>query len=448
MRKRAESRYVKTDVIFGFKLEEFPVGTVQLREDRESAYTLKGNNQKVEFDDTSVLQKHVLFIGATGVGKTNAIFQLVKEIKSKMTEKDAMIIFDTKGDYLLEFYEAEKGDVAISVNKNGYYNYQTWNIFKDIIGKNENEQQITAFEIISTLFDDAIRRSQNPFFPQAARDIALAITLNILRKKGQNASNEDLREIIFGGGASRIFALLNEYEDTKWAAEYISPRSVAQAQGVYGELTGALYPILKGPFGEAGTFSIKNFVSSPSKKTLFFVFGVNTSKALTPVYKVMYDLAIKEVLSRERFSGKVYFVVDEFSLLPLLNYIENGINFGRGLGARFIVSVQNISQMMSAYGEYRGGGILSGFGSIIAFKLFDKSSRDFVSQRYGKHIKNLKVKNKFDSENTKQLSYVTGNVIEDWDISGLKQWEAILCLPRLNPGRFTFEKYVSRKYEM
>lgn len=441
-----DSRYVKTKVVHGLELEEFPKGNARFGGDEGALYMLEGKEQSLEFDDTGVLQKHILVIGATGTGKTNGIFQLVKEIKSKMTEKDTMIIFDTKGDYLKEFYEEKRGDVAISVGKEGKYNYETWNLFEDVKFDSEFTQKTTIFEIISTLFDDAIRKSQNPFFPQAARDIAVAITLNLLRER-ENMSNEDLRKVIFEGGLPKIMEILKKYPDTVWANEYVSVGG-PQAQGVYGELVGTLYPILNGPFGEKGTFSIRNFVRQPKKRAVFFVFGINTSKALTPAYKIMYDLAIKEVLTRKaKGGGRTFFVIDEFSLLPNLNYIENGLNFGRGLGARFIISTQNVNQVIDAYNQFRGMSILSGFGTVIAFKLFDKPSRDFVSQRYGRHIKNIKVRDSSEYEGSERKNYVEGNVIEDWHISGLKSWEAIICLPRLNPGKFTFAEYKSRRKE-
>ena len=43
-----------------------------------------------------LLSSHLLFLGGIGTGKTNAIFQLLTQIKGSMTDRDVMLVFDTK----------------------------------------------------------------------------------------------------------------------------------------------------------------------------------------------------------------------------------------------------------------------------------------------------------------------------------------------------------------
>ena len=59
-----------------------------------------------------LFSSHLLFLGGIGTGKTNAIFQLLTQIKGSMTDRDVMVVFDTKGDYHREFYKP--GDIVIS----------------------------------------------------------------------------------------------------------------------------------------------------------------------------------------------------------------------------------------------------------------------------------------------------------------------------------------------
>ena len=76
------------------------------------------------------LSKHTLLIGGTGCGKTNVFNYFVQQLKAKLTKDDVMIIFDTKGDFLRQFYR--QGDYIIS-NSKAHSQYATkWNIYKEI----------------------------------------------------------------------------------------------------------------------------------------------------------------------------------------------------------------------------------------------------------------------------------------------------------------------------
>lgn len=49
--------------------------------------------------------------------------------------------------------------------------------------------------------------------------------------------------------------------------------------------------------------------------------------------------------------GNVYLMCDEFKLLPNLQHIEDGVNFGRSLGVKIIAGIQSIEQLYEIYGE-------------------------------------------------------------------------------------------------
>ena len=51
--------------------------------------------------------------------------------------------------------------------------------------------------------------------------------------------------------------------------------------------------IFKGKFAEAGTFSIREFVRNKGGKFLFIEYDFSQGHVLTPIYKVMIDMAIK-----------------------------------------------------------------------------------------------------------------------------------------------------------
>ena len=61
--------------------------------------------------DTDIFSKHLCFMGGIGTGKSNAIFQVVSQLRHSLGQDDVMILFDTKGDFYEHFYR--DGDIVI-----------------------------------------------------------------------------------------------------------------------------------------------------------------------------------------------------------------------------------------------------------------------------------------------------------------------------------------------
>lgn len=162
---------------------------------------------------------------------------------------------------------------------------------------------------------------------------------------------------------------------------------------------------------------------------------------MTPIYKALFDLAIKETLNRKRTEGNVYFVIDEFSLLPHLYHISDGVNFGRSLGAKFIVAIQNCQQMIDAYGMQNAYSILSAFGTVVAFRTTEPSTISFIQSHYG----TARTRISYDVRDYRKGGddvLVTGKVVEDWDILALNCGEAIISISDYSPCpvKYKFKK--------
>ena len=159
---------------------------------------------------------------------------------------------------------------------------------------------------------------------------------------------------------------------------------------------------------------------------------------LAPIYKAILDFAIKEALSRHRVKRNVFFVIDEFRLLPKLDYMDAGVNFGRVLGAKFIIGIQNILQIDDVYGKAMARSILSGFLTSVNFRTIDSETREYIKSLFGKRIyvyDNLNI--------TGGQTRERDDVVTDNDILKLKTGQAIIGIPVLtkNPILFQFLKY-------
>lgn len=143
------------------------------------------NSRKYLNIDNDVMSKHILLSGGTGSGKTNAFYLILDQLKRKMSQNDVMIIFDTKGDYYTKFGIQE--DLILGNSVQYRSKSQKWNIFREILADGWNDQEIenNIYEISWSIFKEAIEKSKNPFFPNAARDLFAAIILGMM-ERGKN----------------------------------------------------------------------------------------------------------------------------------------------------------------------------------------------------------------------------------------------------------------------
>lgn len=436
-----KDRNFKFEVLCGNRLSlELPE---TLESDYEQAlFCLTGNNgegYRQALPITSeLLSKHMLLLGGIGTGKTNAFYGMISKLKQQMTSDDVMVVFDTKGDFYESFYQNR--DVVISNDETatGSNGENYWNIFNEIAADTRGMEAIT--EIARMLFSEACEKTNQIFFPNAARGIFEACLYHFLKDRLEERTNQDLMQYIQSVTSGELREMLMQYPQFRALISYISTDDSPQTQGVLSELQQVCRDLFVGNFAEAGTLSIRDLVRSKGGKAIFIEYDLSIGKTLTPIYSLLFDLAIKEALGRKRSAGNVYFITDEFRLLPYLQHIDDAVNFGRSLGVKFMIGLQNVEQIYESYGEERARSILSGFQSMFAFRLNDARSREHVQDFFGK---NRKIEAYIPMIQTKGMIEETreGMVVEDWDILRLKTGQAIVGLLDHEPFLFQFDLY-------
>jgi len=383
-----------------------------------------------------LLSKHLLFIGGIGMGKTNGIFQILSQLRNHMTSNDVMVVFDTKGDFYDSYYRP--GDIVISNDEKatGPSGKDYWNIFEEINAGANTEEEIV--EIARALFYERSNKSSQPFFPNAARDLFSGIMLHFHRTGGVK-NNAVLRSFLDQTPSAEIRAILQQHPDLKAMTSYISDDRSPQTQGVISELQQHLREIFIGNFRKEGSLSIRQAIRAKQGRMVFVEYDLGIGGMLTPIYQLMLDMAIKEALSRKKSDGNVWFIIDEFRLIPNLQHIDDGINFGRSMGAKFIIGVQNIEQVFHAYGEAQAHSILSGLLTTVAFRVNDAATRKFIQELLGKNRKKEVFMSSVSSRGiVEQIR--DANVVEDWEIANMRVGEAIINTPGFEPFLFRFDR--------
>ena len=434
---------MKRTPVYGTMLEQNPLGGSS-----SGPVSLPGKfgakPTSIKLDD-SILSKHMMLIGGTGCGKSNVFYYIIEQLKRQMTSKDVMIVFDTKGDYYKLF--AEKRDLVIGNSAEFIYKSVYWNMFREILsdGWNKRIVETNLQEMSWSIFREAIERSKDPFFPNAARDLFSAI-IQCMLIKGENDTaykrtsfyNSELKRAFDESSIFAIKGLIQSYPQLSSVLSYIGDGTTGQALGVYAELQSAVRKLLTGVFAERGSFSVRNFVREKGGKTLFVEYDLSIGNTLSPIYSLLFDLALKEALGRTSSDGNVYLICDEFRLLPFLQHIDDGVNFGRSLGVKVVAGLQSINQLTEAYGEYRGKNVLAGFSTVFAFRANDAFTRDYITELHGKSVVMEQYKTIMNSVKEEKRE---AHVVEDWDMNALNVGEAVISFPFEQPFKFQFDLF-------
>lgn len=400
-----------------------------------------GNGMSDKFVLTEkLLSQHLMLIGGIGSGKTNTFNQILDSIIPQLSSRDVMIIFDTKGDFYKEFYKP--GDIVISNDSTacGSTGPDYWNIVNEL--ENDGRLKENVIEIANALFAEKLKTAgDNAFFPQAAKDIMSAVFYHFAIKKSYvDIDNFTISETLKKEGIKWYQSILKMYAQFSAMESYIPDDALGQALGVLAEIQQVVRSVFVGNFAKKGTLSIRDLVRKKGGKKIFIEYDIGIGGMLTPIYSLLFDLAIKEALCRSKSDGNVFFVCDEFKLLPNLKHIDDAVNFGRSLGIKFMIGVQNVDQIIEIYGENMAKNIFSGFLSQFSFKVGDYSTRNYIKERSGENRKCTVYK----SMNV-QETISTAHVVEDWDIANLKLGEAIVSLNSSEPFKFGFGEFKSKK---
>lgn len=396
-----------------------------------------------------VLSKHVLFSGAIGSGKTTGLHNLLETVISRLSPKDTMIIFDAKGEFRQRFYRPGIDEI-LSCDDHATV---IWNLFREIEVDGEEKVETNLRELINGFFDEKIRRSNAPFFPTAARDLLYGIATYIKRTIPREAQhNEELYLFLRDATVADIVECLQPHPDLRGLLDYIDAGcgTTEQTQGVYSELRGLSNELLIDCFRMVGDFSIRSFIRNPRGRILFLEYDVATGSVLGPIYKTIFDMAIKETLSRKNLPlgsawGNVYFVADEFGLLKGLNHISSGLNYSRSLGGKYIIAVQNCRQILDHYGIDNGYSILSAFGTLVSFRNTDRATIEFIQDHYGSTREAIHFRDADYSSGLRTVM-MPGKAVEDWDILKLGVGEAIVSVSDYGPEPVLFQLKGPERY--
>ncbi len=451
-----------------FGLERTVVYGVDIRKTNPPVKTL--TDAKVVFCDSitrshfamteKLFSEHLLLLGGIGCGKTNTVNLMLDSLIPSLNDNDIMIIFDTKGDFYKTFHKINNQNHIVIANSPEFSNISKgWNLFDDLrddTGKFSSVSEINAKEIARELFKGR-ESSTQPFFSNAASDLVGKVLIHLMRRAVRDHTESELTTSTFldffnkNEGISlqeKIYKMVtHDNPDFASAQFYINApgeKTSPQTLGVLAYITSMLNDLFVGVFANSmpnGSFSMRNLVRSKGRKVVFVEYDMRAGEVLGPMYRLMFDQALKEALGNQaglnQSRGNTYVIIDEFKLLPDLSHIDDALNFGRSLGVKIIAGLQSINQLYQNYNEDRGKVIASGFMNTFCFQTLDTDSRKFICERFGETYEDISI----HSTGHVIPAQRNGHVVEDWQILDLNVGEAFIKLFRYPPFKFQFEEY-------
>lgn len=181
-----------------------------------------------------------------------------------------------------------------------------------------------------------------------------------------------------------LLTLIKEVPRLHHLSDYLGEGGTAQALGVLGELRTVLKETFQGgAFVKTGTFSVRRALKEGKKVFLLFNYAESTEASIV-FFDMILDQMIKQSLAEN--DQKVWFFLDEFSLLGHLQYLQSALAYGRSNGFRLIAAVQSVQLLEKNYSESEASCMLGLFPNIFCFFTSDYKSRQLLSNRYGKNL--------------------------------------------------------------
>ena len=414
----------------------------QLKSKNAIAFLSGKNIYGDPINNIPINDEHLLVIGSPGMGKT---VQIKKIMNQTVKDQDSThIIFDPKGEFCREFYREGTDHVISLFDVPGIRSNVRWNLMLD--ASNDPHPETSIREIVKAICKEAVKKSQNPFFPKSAESLITAVWIMVYRRYKDHLPNNDVliqktrcwtREQLLCEASRNVNGVKINADLYPIIDELTNPNGGVTTANIRQEMESILCEVFnpEGNFCSKGDFSVINFVRNSKGKRLFLVYDFATAESSQQIFGVLVNLMMKESLSVNvsRDSQKrIYYYLDELPVLPdNLTHLIPLCCFGRSAGNRVIAGIQGLSQLYDTYGEYKGDSLLAACTDNIIMKANDPITIEKMSRRSGqKNVMRTRTGACRSNINTQleQTYNIPENILADLDVG-----QAIISLRGIKP---------------
>ena len=360
--------------------------------------------------------QHFQIMGDTGVGKTQLIMQILRQIRER---GESAIVYDPACEYLQRFYDKERGDIILNpLDERCPY----WGPSQEMASNAE------ADAIAASLYQPATD-VKDEFFHQTPAQIFA----HLLRKGPTPhqlaewmASSETLETLVAGTEMSF----------------YIDRKAGPQRAGVLASLglVAKCFRLLPEKDQTNRTWNARTWAKE-RKGWIFITSRPPERETLRPLHSLWIDLLVMRLLTAPQPGQKpVWFVIDELASLQKLPQLHTAITENRKSKNPLVLGFQGKAQLEVTYGHLAEV-MLSQPATKIFMKTAEPKAAEWISEAIGKvEIERLK-ETKFDGSRSGKNFTVDRQIeplVMGSEISGLDDRHAYLKLGN-DVARFDFD---------
>ena len=300
---------------------------------------------------------HILLMGDTGSGKSNAIRQILRQVQER---GESAIVYDPAGEFVQEFYHPERGDYILNpLDERCPY----WDLDEELY-RNENADAIAAAMLPE-------REFENRFFSDAPRRV-----LARLLKEGPSVA----RLLEWMADPAKIDERLY---GTPQAA-YLDPKAGPQRAGVLASLNmiADSLDLLPPRDGKRDFFASSKWRFERTR-WVFLTSKPSMRERILPLHSAWLDLLILRMMEGcENPTKPVWFVLDELASLNKLPQLHTAVTEDRKYGNPVVLGFQGRSQLEKRYGQ-DAEAMLSQPATKIFFKTSEPRAAKWISETLG-----------------------------------------------------------------
>lgn len=313
--------------------------------------------------------KHFLVMGASGSGKTQIIWQMLKEA---IRRGDRVLVFDSKG----EFTEELNGFRFIAPwDKRS----RAWHIADDCLTMPD------AREFAMRLIPD---NDKDPLWPNASRQVLVALIVHLQTTQPGEWTFADLHKLLLEPiSAIRQIASVHNPD-----AVHSLEEGSRTTQSIMINLMAFMAPVsdLAKAWGKPSQkrFSMRQWIldDNPQCKTVVMQGSQRYQQLARSCCNSLLSVLASVIASPELTQDpnrRIWLFLDEFTQLGRVRDIGPLIEMGRSKGLRIVIGVQDVAQLYAAYGKHETDAWTSSMATSLYTRLEGGSTTEWVSHRIG-----------------------------------------------------------------
>ena len=300
---------------------------------------------------------HILLMGDTGSGKSNAIRQILRQVQKR---GETAIVYDPAGEFMQEFYRPERGDLILNpLDERCPY----WDLPKELLYGG------IADAIAAAMLPE--KEFENRFFTDAPRRV-LARLLN---------SGPSVQQLL--AWMSDPSEIERRLEGTPQAA-YLDKAAGPQRAGVLASLNmiADSLALLPEKDEKRESFATEQWESCRTQ-WVFLTSRPSMRERILPLHSAWLDLLILHMMEPCANPAKpVWFVLDELASLNKLPQLHTAVTENRKYGNPVVLGFQGRSQLEKRYGQ-DAEAMLSQPATKIFFKTSEPRAAKWISETLG-----------------------------------------------------------------